>query len=78
MQLIGTKILGIIVQIKKNKGKCEILPLALHLARTGHIFIYIYIYIYKFIYDQHTCVMLHTKIDKYRKYLQIMLLPGYC
>ena len=31
------------VQIKKNIGKCEILPLALHLARTGH---YIYIYIY--------------------------------
>ena len=30
------------MQIKKNKGKCEILPLALHLARTGHIYIYIY------------------------------------
>ena len=39
MQLIGTKILGIMVQIKKNIGKCEILPLALHLARTRHIYI---------------------------------------
>ena len=27
------------VQIKKNIGKCEILPLALHLVRTGHIYI---------------------------------------
>ena len=29
------------VQIKKNTGKCEILPLALHLARTGYMYIYV-------------------------------------